>query len=498
MSVAPSKLPLRTKIAFGSGSLAFGIKDQGFGTLLMLYYNQVIGLSAAWVGLAILVATIIDAVTDPMIGQWSDHYRSRLGRRHSFMYASALPVAIAYLLLWAPPDAAPPAQFAWLLVTSIVVRVAISAFEVPSSALMAELTADYDERTSLSLWRSIFLALGLVGGGVLAFKVFLTPTPEQPIGQLNAAGYAQYSVFACVVMLFAILVATRGTQDRIPLLNPPKPREVGENLISNMKVLLSNRAYVSVVACIFFFAIGGGLTSTLGAYIATYFWKLSADQLGSLAGGAGIGAILGLAISGVAGRFGKRNLAIGAFAVALVASISLVSLKLAGVIDLDADGMMPLLVAQTMTVSATVAIGLVMGGSMLADVADHVEARSGRRMEGLMFAALIMTQKAVSGMGVFVSGMVLTAIAFPEKANPATVPPETLTHLGLFYVLSLGIMVTLALVSIAFYPITRKSHDSTVAELRRARVQPTCAGAESVMGDGIGKSTPTTPRTTPI
>ena len=64
-------LPTRTKLSFGFGSLAFGIKDQGFGALLMLYYNQVVGLSAAYVGTAILIATMLDAVLDPLIGQAS-------------------------------------------------------------------------------------------------------------------------------------------------------------------------------------------------------------------------------------------------------------------------------------------------------------------------------------------------------------------------------------------------------------------------------------------
>jgi glycoside/pentoside/hexuronide:cation symporter, GPH family len=126
-----------------------------------------------------------------------------------------------------------------------------------------------------------------------------------------------------------------------------------------------------------------------------------------------------------------------------------------------------------MVVSATVAVGLVMGGSMLADVADRIEFKTGRRMEGLMFAAMIMTQKSVSGMGVFLSGMVLSVIAFPEKADPATIDPAIITDLATVYVLSLGVLVTLALVAVSFYPITRESHDRTVAALRGVSVTTT-------------------------
>lgn len=471
MTALSGKLPLRTKLAFGSGSLAFGIKDQGFNAFLMLYYNQVIGLSATWVGLAILCASLVDAVADAMIGQKSDHFRSRLGRRHPFMYAAALPVAIGYMLFWAPPEATPIVQCAWLLVTSVVVRVGISLFEVPSAALMAEFTADYDERTSLSVWRAVFLAVGLIGGGVMALKVFLAPTADQPMGQLNAAGYTQYGIFAGATMFIAILVATRGTQDRVPHLHQAKPHASGENVFSNVALLLKNRAYVSVVACIFFFSVGGGVTAALGTYISTYFWQLSANQLGSLAGAAGLGAIIGLMLSGLGRRFGKRNLAIGSLIVALITSITLVSLKLAGIVQQDGTALLPLITVQTLIASAAAAISLVMGSSMLADVADNVEASTGRRMEGLMFAALIMTQKAVSGMGVFVSGMVLSAIAFPERARPEMLDPEVLHRLGIVYVSSLVVMTTLALTAIGFYPITRDSHNRTVAQLRKARDQ---------------------------
>src|SRR5438128_12311031 len=80
---------LRAKLFYGSGSIAYGVKDFGFGTLLLLYYNQVVGLPAAEVSFAIFLVLCIDAVVDPMIGQISDNLRTRLGRRHPFMYASA-------------------------------------------------------------------------------------------------------------------------------------------------------------------------------------------------------------------------------------------------------------------------------------------------------------------------------------------------------------------------------------------------------------------------
>lgn len=94
---------LRAKLIYGFGSIAFGVKDQGFSTFLLFFYNQVIGLPAIAVGSAIAVALLADAFLDPVIGQLSDNLRTRWGRRHPLMYASAIPLAVSYWFLWNPP-----------------------------------------------------------------------------------------------------------------------------------------------------------------------------------------------------------------------------------------------------------------------------------------------------------------------------------------------------------------------------------------------------------
>ena len=172
------KLGLGTKLAYGFGSIAYGIKDNGFSTLLLLFYNQVIGLRADLVGLAIMVALVLDAFIDPVVGHLSDHSQSRWGRRHPFMYAAALPVGVLYLLLWSPPMGSQTETLVYLIGVAILVRTAISIYEVPSAALAPELTADYHERTSVLGWRYLFGWLGGMGMLLLTFAVILAPTPE--------------------------------------------------------------------------------------------------------------------------------------------------------------------------------------------------------------------------------------------------------------------------------------------------------------------------------
>ncbi|HUO05892.1 MAG TPA: MFS transporter, partial [Candidatus Binataceae bacterium] len=91
------------RLFYGLGAIAFGINHAALGSLVMMFFNQVVGLPARWVGTAIALALVFDGIFDPLLGQWSDHVNSRWGRRHPFMYASAIPIAAAFYFLWNPP-----------------------------------------------------------------------------------------------------------------------------------------------------------------------------------------------------------------------------------------------------------------------------------------------------------------------------------------------------------------------------------------------------------
>ena len=159
-----------TKIAYGFGSVAYGVKDNGFDYFLLLFYSQVVGLDARLVGVALTAALIIDAVSDPLVGYWSDNLRSRWGRRHPFMYASAIPVAASYFFLWNPPlEWSQSELFVYLVVLSVVIRTCITLYETPSSALAPELTEDYVQRSSLLSFRYYF---GWTGGNSMSVLMF--------------------------------------------------------------------------------------------------------------------------------------------------------------------------------------------------------------------------------------------------------------------------------------------------------------------------------------
>jgi GPH family glycoside/pentoside/hexuronide:cation symporter len=101
----PRRLSPGAMASYGVGAAAYGVKDSGFGTFLLLFYNQVVGVPAATVGLVIMAALIIDAFVDPTVGFFSDRTRTRWGRRHPWMYGAALPIMLGWIMLWNPPQA---------------------------------------------------------------------------------------------------------------------------------------------------------------------------------------------------------------------------------------------------------------------------------------------------------------------------------------------------------------------------------------------------------
>ena len=223
-AVPPARrLSTGTMTAYSIGTIAYGVKDAGFGTFLLLFYNQVIGVPSAQVGLVIMIALLIDAMVDPAIGFFSDRTRTRWGRRHPWMYASALPIAVSWLLLWNPPAGwSTSATLGWLFVVAVVLRSAVSAYEVPSVALTPELSADYDERTRIMAWRYLFGWIGGLTMFVLAYTVFLAPTAAFPNGLLNRDGYRGYALTGAILMAAAILVSSAGTHREIRHLPQPE------------------------------------------------------------------------------------------------------------------------------------------------------------------------------------------------------------------------------------------------------------------------------------
>lgn len=450
-------LGLGTKLAYGFGSIAYGIKDNGFSTLLLLFYNQVVGLPADQVGLAIMAALVFDAFVDPVIGHLSDHLQSRWGRRHPFMYASAIPIGVLYLLLWNPPRGGSTMEtLGWLFAIAVLVRTAISCYEVPSSALAPELTGDYHERTSVLGYRYLFGWLGGMGMLLLTFAVFLANTPDYPQGQLNPHGYVRYSYVAAGLMTVAILMSALGTHGQIKYLPKAAPaRPPISRTFHEIIGTLSNKAFLVLFLTGVCTYTNQGLTFALATYFNTYLWEFGAQVLVIYTLAVLVGVVLAFMLARMLSRrLGKKRAALWCVAVyPVVASMPL----LGRVVDVMPANGSPLLLPLLM---ALIASGTVFGvsvaillASMMADVVEDAQARTGERREGIFFAGSFFMQKCVSGFGLFLSGAILTAVAFPVGAVPGKVDQGVLDHLVVVYCTLMALFSIIALFVLRRFPL---------------------------------------------
>ena len=208
------KLGFDTKLSFGVGQAAEGLFGAAYGTFLIFYYNQVLGMSGSLAGAAVGIALVVDAFTDPLAGSLSDHWKSRYGRRHPFMYASIVPLAVSFYFLFNPLVTSQFGLFIWLVVFSNATRTAMSLYHVPHIALGAEMSEDYDERSKLVGYRMFFANVGVLFTFAVGFLYFFTPTAEFANGQLNASAYPNFALLLAILMGVTIFWSAWGTPGR--------------------------------------------------------------------------------------------------------------------------------------------------------------------------------------------------------------------------------------------------------------------------------------------
>lgn len=474
----PERLPVWLKVTHGLGSIAYGVKDNGFSTFLLLFYNQVIGLDAGIVGLAIMVALIADAFVDPVIGELTDRTRSRWGRRLPWLYGAPIPLAIMWMLLWNPPEMSDTMTVAWLIGFAIIVRSLVSMCEVPSVAIVPELTADYDERTAVMRYRFLF---GW-GGGLLilllAYGVFFGGAK----GLVDPDGYFPYALTGALLMTGAVMISAAGQHKRIAVSNVAdvKAKTTLRQVLGEMRDTLSNRAFLWLVFAALFGFVNQGITFSMNNYLLGFFWQFTQGEMVAyvfLLFATMIAAFI--LVAPISARLGKRDGAIFAGAIALLVNSGIYFAYIQGIFPgLPGKPSVAAMFALVFVSNTFSIILMILSSSMMADVVEASQSETGRRSEGLFFAGYFFMQKCATGIGIFVAGLILSLAAFPANAKPGEVGADVLGNLALGYALAVLIIGTLGLVVMRRFPISRADHEARLAILNdAARAEPDASGA---------------------
>ncbi len=462
-----------TLILYGVGACSTGIKMRALSSFLLIFYNQAMGMSPARVAFAITLITVFDAVVDPLTGHLSDNFRSRWGRRHPFMYLSALPIALAFYFLWNPPSwVTSDGLFFYLLACLMVLRLFDTFFELPSIALAPELVEDYDRRTIIVSLRIFFRTLAGALFTVAAFQIFL---PESRGGVTDRGGYANFALAGSAVMLVSILLSATATHRFIPWLRKPERDAAGKpshrDFFGDVLRLVRVSAARVMLITGMLVAVASGARTGLDLYFGLYFWELSQNQLSLMASLTAAATLIGAFVVGpFTARIGKRNAVLAVYIAGFLNGALPVLLRLLGFLpENGSPALLAILATEYFLQGLLYVMSAAAMNSMLADVVEEIEVRTGKRAEGLLFSADAFFSKAVSGLGVLISGGILALIAFPAKARPGSVPMEMLWNLGAVYLPSVGLLTLFVLVTLSRFPIDRARHEANLALLAERR-----------------------------
>ncbi len=202
-------IPPKIKFFCGLGGISYGIKEVIFSQFVLFYYTQVIGLSPLLCGIALFLGALVDAISDPMVGFISDNSRLNGGRRHPFMACAIIPIALLIYGLFCPPQPlSEMGLFLWLIIFASGFRLATTFFYISFTALGAELSTDYDERTSISSYRSMLLWLGSSAVTIGAYMLIFTPSANYDNGLLDPENYHRFAILCAIFSSSSMLFST--------------------------------------------------------------------------------------------------------------------------------------------------------------------------------------------------------------------------------------------------------------------------------------------------
>jgi glycoside/pentoside/hexuronide:cation symporter, GPH family len=441
---------LRERLSYGLGDFASGLYWQTFTLYLTFFYTDVFGLSALAAGTLLGMSRSLDALFDPVLGAIADRTRTRWGSFRPYLLWMSAPLALAGVLAFTVPDVAPGAKVVWAWLTFNLLMLMFTGISIPYTALLAVLSPDPAERTTLAAIKFVFAfaASMLVSAAVLPLS--------RALGEGDAAlGWQRCFVLIGALATGAFLVTFFNTRERV--LHPPQ----AANVLGDVRDMLSNGPWLVLVGFTLLFNVTmavrmsvivhyfkyyvGSQTLALPALLpeigGTRSWSMEElvaafNTSGALASACGV-----VLMPALVRAIGRKPAFIGLYAAVLASTAAVywvrpdqvVLIFCFGLVSTFAGGpLSPLLWA------------------MYADTVDYAEWKTERRSTGLVFATVILASKQGWAIGAVVSLGLLSQIGFVANAEQT---PESL-H-GLLSLVSVvpAAIGAVALVLMLFYPL---------------------------------------------
>ena len=457
------------------------VKFISYELFVLFFYSQVLGLPGTLAGLAILLSMIVDAVTDPVVGSWSDSIRSRLGRRHMPMLAAVVPVGIFFVMLFSPPAGLGQwGLFAWLTGVSICLRIAFTFFAAPASAMTAEISPYPGDRAEMGIYRQLIGAVVQFTLLAFAFDLFFAASEAFPSGQENPAAYPGFGFAGAATIMFFMLVTFGGTWKHIlrfeQRLGPAvrEPFSFPRAIKGWVDALAGSRNFRAIFFGLLLASTMGSCYRALSLYLGTYLWELQPAEIKVWQQI----VLVGMFVMAVGARFivtrtEPKYVYLTGYCMLLGAYALPPALTVLGVMPAAGS---PLLTYALYGFNALAGAGsgLLMICSLIlfAEAADEFFYVNAISKTGMLFGLITFGNKAASGTGKLLAGWLTDAVGFPSTDNLDALTPEILFNLALW--LSL-ITVAIGLAGFAMlqtYHLPRARHAEVLEGIRKLSAQP--------------------------
>jgi glycoside/pentoside/hexuronide:cation symporter, GPH family len=464
-SPAPiDKISFWTKLAYGAGDTGPAMTANILAICLLVFLTNVAGMSAGLAGLTLGVGKIWDAVNDPMVGVLSDRSKHRWGRRLPWLFWGAIPFGLTFLMQWVVPFKNEWWLFSFYVLVSVLFNSFYTVVNLPYTAMTAELTQDYDERTSLSSFRFMFSIGGSIVSLLIARQIFkwMPNAPER---------YLILALVISVISAATLYWCVWGTKqrvlvvERLRLANPVEPELPFRQQVS---IALSNRPFLFVIGlylCSWF-----ALQNTVAfiPFFVKNYLMLSEETYFSVLIAVQVTAFLMLSVWRlVAVRVGKAAVYMMGNALWVIAELGLLMLK-PGQSGLENVRLNWTLYALGVVIGMGVSTAYLIPWSMIPDVIELDELKTGQRREGVFYSFMVLLQKLVLAAALAIVGQTLQAAGFlsqmagqPEPVQPPAALDAIRWMVGPLPALVLAIGIALAY----FYPITKEKHAEILLQL---------------------------------
>ncbi|MDD4592768.1 MAG: glycoside-pentoside-hexuronide (GPH):cation symporter [Parabacteroides sp.] len=464
------KLTVREKIGYGSGSVGDAIAYDFVVGFLLFFLTEIAGINPALAGTIILVAVLWDAITDPLIGLWSDRTKCKYGRKRPFLLGSAIPLGLAMVFLFSDVQIEGIAKGVYYIILAMIFWTAYTAFNIPYFALGGCITLNAEERTKI---RSIAQSFNFIG-------VFCaSAVPTFLISRFKASGSTdaqawQYAVIViAAIAAITILISWRGTRGQ-ELIIEDEETAIKGNLFKEIWEIMQIKPYRNVIlANLLFYMTYTISTSSILFYVQYHLGKGEGEASIIYTGITIAGIVVALSLGPLGVKFDKRMVYIACCIIA-------------GVIMIGAKFVVMGTLAATLIYCMLFNIGSAghwtLSYTLLYDVFEFDDLKNGRRREGMLMSYFSFCGKIGGALAGQISGLLLYWGGYNATFGMNQTPEAMNTIKTLFTVFP-GILSILCGVVIILYPITREKHALILEklELKKAGKPYTIEGLEKLL-----------------